>query len=84
MGKELGKWAFLLGVIVALILGIAGGIGQSLGTATVWLALLLVVIGLVVGFVNMTAKETTPFLIAAIALLIANTANLAFIDTLIP
>ena len=84
MAKEVGKWAFLIGIIVALILGIVTGIGQSLGGANQWLILLLVVLGLVVGFANITAKETTPFLIAAVALLIANTAGLANINTLIP
>ena len=85
MGKEVGRWAFLIGLIVALILGIVTGIGQSLGVSTsAWLMLLLVVLGLIVGFANITAKEATPFLIAAVALLIANTAGLANVNTLIP
>ena len=83
--KELAKWLFLLGVVVSIVLGITVGIGKSLGTSvTLWLGLLLLVIGLVVGFVNITKKETTPFLIAAIALLVANSAGLAGINTLIP
>lgn len=85
MAKGVGKWAFLIGIIVALILGVVTGTGQALGTtASAWLMLLLVVLGLIVGFANITAKETTPFLIAAVALLIANTAGLANINTLIP
>ena len=85
MAKELGKWAFIIGVVVALILGIVGGIGSSLGaTATAWLGLLLVVLGLIVGFSNITAKEATLFLVAAIALLVANTAGLTGLNTLIP
>lgn len=85
MAKELGKWCFIIGVVVALILGIVTGIGSSLGaTAMAWLALLLVVLGLIVGFVNITKKEATPFLVAAIALLIANTAGLVNINTLVP
>ena len=39
------------------------------------LVLLLVVLGLVVGFLNISEKETTPFLVAAAALLITNTAG---------
>ena len=85
MANELGKWAFIIGVVIALILGIVGGIGSSLGTtATLWLSLLLVILGLVVGFSNITAKEATPFLIAGIALLVANTAGLTAMNTLIP
>ena len=84
MAKELGKWAFIIGVIVALILGIIAGVGSSIGSAAAWLTLLLVVLGLIIGFTNITAKEATPFLIAAIALLIASVAGLGQINTLIP
>ena len=84
MAKELGKWAFIIGVIVALILGIVAGIGSSIGAAAAWLTLLLVVLGLIVGFTNITAKESTPFLIAAIALLVASVAGLGHINVLIP
>ena len=85
MAKELGKWAFIIGLVVALILGIVAGVGSSLGaTATAWLTLLLVVLGLIVGFTNITAKEATPFLVAAITLLVASVAGLGYINTLIP
>jgi len=39
-------------------------------------ALLLVVLGTIVGFLNVTAKETTEFLVAAIALIAAGGAGL--------
>ena len=32
--------------------------------------------GLVIGFVNVSSKEVQPFMLAAIAVLVANTANL--------
>lgn len=82
---EVGKWAFLIGFIVAIILGIMAGAGVALGATTAaWLGLLLVVLGLIVGFANITAKETTGFLVAALALLVANVAGLGAINTLIP
>ncbi|MEM4248432.1 MAG: hypothetical protein QXH80_04115 [Candidatus Nanoarchaeia archaeon] len=82
---EVGKWAFLIGFIVAIILGIIAGVGTVLGATTAaWLTLLLVVLGLIVGFANITAKETTAFLIAALGLLVARTAGLSAINTLIP
>lgn len=87
MGRELGKWCFLIGVIIALIVGIgmATAAWPGEGTLTMdWLVLVLVILGLIVGFANITAKESTKFLIAAVALLIANTAGLANINTLIP
>lgn len=80
--NQIGKWAFIVGVVLAIIMGIGVGLSQAWGS-NAWLILLLVVLGLVVGFVNITAKEVQGFLIAAIALLAANTANLSAADTLI-
>ena len=83
MANQVGKWAFIIGAVLAIIMGIGVGLGQAWG-ANAWLILLLVVLGLVVGFVNITAKEVSGFLVAAIALLAANTANLAAANTLVP
>ncbi|HIH15353.1 MAG TPA: hypothetical protein HA360_00035 [Nanoarchaeota archaeon] len=52
----LGRWAFLIGVVLAVIFGFI-----SAGT---WLSWLLVVIGLVVGLVNISDKEVGAFLTA--------------------
>ena len=52
----LGRWAFLIGVVLAVIFGFF--------TAGVWLSWLLVVIGLVVGLVNISDKEVGQFLTA--------------------
>ena len=83
MASQVGKWAFLIGVVLAVITGIGTGLAQEWGTNP-WLMLLLVVLGLVVGFVNITAKEVQGFLVAAVALLVAGTANLAEVNTLVP
>ncbi|MEA2038056.1 MAG: hypothetical protein U9O94_11215 [Nanoarchaeota archaeon] len=66
MDKRLGHYSFIIGVIVSIILGVV-----SLGTATPWLASLLVVLGLIVGFLNVTGKETREFLLVATVLVIA-------------
>ena len=76
MAKDLGKWSFLIGAILALIMGIGAGLNQVWAN-NAWLTVILVLAGLIVGFVNITAKEAQGFLIAAIAVLAANTANLA-------
>ena len=76
MAKDLGKWAFIIGAVLALVMGIAAGLGQAWAGNT-WLTVILVAAGLIVGFVNISAKEVQPFLVAAIAVLAANTANLA-------
>ncbi len=69
MDKTVGSWAFLIGSVVAIL---AGLIWQAAATPA-WVSWLLVVLGLVVGLLNITAKETTPFLVASIALLLAGT-----------
>ncbi|NYZ76815.1 hypothetical protein H0O02_00700 [Candidatus Micrarchaeota archaeon] len=61
-----GEWAFLLGVILALVIGL---FSSQLGIASAYLMAVLAILGLVVGFLNVTEKEVNTFLIAAIALL---------------
>jgi hypothetical protein len=77
MNNSLGSWAFILGVLIAIIAGLAAG---SMDAATMgYMAVILVVLGLVVGFLNIGAKEVTDFLIAAIALVAVGAANLTAI-----
>lgn len=64
-----GHWAFILGVLLAII---AGLVPQLQTTTITWI---LVLLGLIVGFLNVTIKETQEFLIAAIALLLIGTAK---------
>ena len=70
MGSKLGEWSFLVGIALAIVVGI---FTSSLGSWTGNLTLLLVVLGLVVGFLNISEKETTPFLVAAVALMLTAT-----------
>lgn len=66
MEKKIGHYSFIIGVILAVVLGLV-----SLGGATPYLASLLVVLGLIVGFLNVTGKETKEFLIVSTVLIIA-------------
>ena len=66
MDKKIGHYSFIVGVILAIVLGLV-----SLGTATPWLSSLLVVLGLIVGFMNVTGKETKEYLLVATVLIIA-------------
>lgn len=69
MDKRIGQYSFVIGVILAIILGLASA---SLGDpAITYLGSLLVVLGLVVGFLNVTGKETKEFLLVATVLIIA-------------
>ena len=70
-GSKMGEWAFIVGVLVAIVVSLFNVSGSVAG----WLVLLLVVLGLIVGLLNVTEKETTPFLVAAAALLITGTAG---------
>jgi len=64
-----GRWAFLIGVILAVVIGLIGGlIGITLSVW--WVAVLLMVIGLVVGFLNVNEDEAMPFVLSGTALVI--------------
>jgi len=60
--QMVGSWAFIIGVIIALIAGF-----WPLSTTMVTL---LMVLGLIVGFLNVTGGETNNFLLAAVSLVI--------------
>ena len=69
MEQKIGHYSFIGGVIIAVVLGLVPS--ATLGTAAVWLASLLVVLGLLVGFLNVTGKETKEFMMVATVLIIA-------------
>lgn len=75
-GSKLGQWAFIVGVIIAVVVGLFSArlSLQMQGT----LALVLVILGLAVGFMNVSEKESVPFLVAAAALMLTATS----VDTL--
>ncbi len=78
--KHAGDLAFVVGVLIALVAGIASSFVIAY-TGAILLA--LVILGAVVGLLNVKESEVTAFLVAAIALMIAGTANLEAINTLI-
>lgn len=62
-----GRWAVVVGIILAVLAGFA---------EVPRLAIILFVLGLIVGFLNIKEKETTSFLVAVIALLMIGVAGL--------
>ena len=67
---SIGGWSFIIGLVIALIVGF-------LGEASDIIVTILVILGLIVGFLNVTDKEVHGFLVASIALLLAGgTGNL--------
>lgn len=59
----IGFWAFIVGLILAVI----GGIILP-GNAII--IIVLIILGLIIGFLNITAKEIMLFLVATIALVV--------------
>lgn len=72
MKDKIGEYAFIAGVLIAVIAALGG---LSHGTAV----LALVILGVIVGLLNIVVSETTPFLVASIALLAAGGAELSAI-----
>ncbi|MFA5246869.1 MAG: hypothetical protein WC408_03190 [Candidatus Micrarchaeia archaeon] len=62
--QTIGAYAFLFGVLLAIVAGFFGGFG--IGPEVILLT--LGVLGLLVGLLNITEKETVPFLVAAVAI----------------
>lgn len=76
---SVGEYAFLGGVVLAAL---AGLLSNYLVEWAGMIALLLLVLGLIVGFMNVSEKEATPFLVAVIALSLAGQANFGVINTI--
>ena len=65
--KKLFSYIGLLAFFVGIILAIVGGIGYHDNSGV---TLTLVIVGILVGLLNITGKEVLPLLIAAIALIV--------------
>jgi len=67
MEKKIGDYSFIAGVILAIVLGLAT---TKLGAAESWLWSLLVMLGIVVGLLNVSGRETKEFLWVTVALVL--------------
>ena len=66
---KIGHYAFILGVIIAVLAGLASG--ANIGLPNEGIIALLMVFGAVVGGLNIGTKEVTQFLVAVIAIAMA-------------
>jgi hypothetical protein len=74
--EKIGGWAFILGVAISVLVGFAvAPITQAQSVIAGYLTLVLVVLGLLVGFLNIGRKESTEFLIASIAVILLSSAR---------
>jgi uncharacterized membrane protein len=64
LGDIVGGWAFLIGVVLAVIIGFF----PAIDTPTT--VLVLIVIGIIVGLLNVGDKEVMPFLLSGLTLVL--------------
>lgn len=70
MAENYGEWAFLLGVLLAVVVGL---FSAQLGATIVYVYAALLILGFVVGLLNIREKDVNSFLVAVIALIVATT-----------
>ena len=83
--EKIARWAFVAVVVIAIVMGLVVGYMANVATAhmydsnvidaNAYVTLILVILGIVVGLISVTSKEVTPFLIAAIALVVVGTSS---------
>jgi len=71
--EKMGRIAFIVGIIIAVLLGFMTFSYSSL---------VLVILGLIVGFLNIASKETHNYLVAVIALLVIGFSGLQVFNVL--
>jgi len=72
--RAIGGWAFLIGVVLSLCVGVFVGIlGMNLGdTALANTMAILMLAGIIIGLFNITEKEVAPFLFSGVVLIVAS------------
>lgn len=73
-GSMIGSWSFLIGVVLALIFGLIGNLGPGI-------TYVLVVLGIVIGLLNIADEEVSPFLMSGAVLVIVSTLGQGVVQT---
>ena len=83
--EQIARWIFGAFVIIAVLMGLIVGymaynanlhwFDTNVQNINGWITLILLVLGIIVGLTSITVKEVEPFLIAAVALIVAASAN---------
>ena len=85
--EKIARWTFVAVVIIAIVMGLVVGsmadvapaqVGiadTNVSNVTAYVVLIMLILGIVVGFISVTSKEVTPFLIGAIALVVVGTST---------
>ena len=69
--NQFGSWAFLIGVLLAVIAGVVSGLELGNIDSAIMTPILLV-IGAIVGLFNIKGGESMPFLFSGLTLIIAS------------
>ena len=81
----MGKLAFLIGIIICVLLGLAAWFAPAIIQGMAGLVtLVLIVLGIVVGFLNINEKHNNEFLIAVIAVTLIGSITVQQIVALVP
>lgn len=75
---KIGPWAFIIGLLLAVIFAFFG----VSAAWQKWAVLVLALLGIIVGILNVTGKEVQGFLLAAIAFLLSFGAFAAVVETI--
>jgi hypothetical protein len=87
--EKIAHYAFMAFVIIAIVAGLAigawaysannnypaGFYNTDVSNANSYILLIMLILGIIVGLVSITAKEVQPFLIATIALVVVSLTN---------
>ena len=68
--NSLGAWAFLIGIVIAATIGVFSA--QVTGSAQEIVLWLLIFLGIIVGLLNITNKESSKFLLVVVSLVIVS------------
>ena len=75
-GNMLGSWSFLIGVILAVLVGIFGSPNSAVT------AYVLVILGILIGLLNIADEEVHPFLISGAILVLVATLGQTVLESI--
>jgi hypothetical protein len=71
--EKVGRWAFIAGLVLAIVAGLL----FVADTTAPWVTWILAILGLVVGFLNVSTTDPQGFLLPAVALTLSASAVLS-------
>lgn len=78
---KLGGYSFLIGFIIAIVLGVLEALNMLVGFEAI-LMIVMVVLGIIVGFLNIEPSEVPNFLLAGVSLIVAAGAGTAILSSI--